>query len=68
MKDESVSAAYVIDGSGLFHWQSRVSDEKKLRIIEWFNEMPKQHREYVEILISEGYSNGYETGANDESL
>ena len=68
MEDGPGRAAYIIDGSGLFHWRSRVSDEKKLQIIEWVNQLPKQHREYVEHLISEGYSDGYESGANDESL
>lgn len=43
----------LINGSGLFYFDSGLSDETKLKIVKWYNELPKEQREYVDILREE---------------
>lgn len=58
----------LIQNSELFHWQSRVSDEEKLRILNWYNSLSKQEKNDIDILRENSYSEGYESGANDPDL
>lgn len=53
---------YLINGSELFHWKSRVPDEEKLRILNWYKSLSQQERNDIDILRSESYSDGYEDG------
>lgn len=64
----TVDEKFLINGSELFHWQSRVPDEEKLRIINWYKSLSQQERDDIDILRDNSYSEGYEVGANDPSL
>jgi len=59
---------FLINGSELFHWQSRVRDEEKLRILNWYKSLSQKERDDIDILRENSYSEGYESGANDPSL
>ena len=41
---------YTIDVSGLFHWNSSIEKEIKLKMIEWYNNLSSEERQYVEDL------------------
>lgn len=49
---------YLINGSGLFHWNSRIKKDVKLKMIEWFNNLTPIEQQYVMDLRQEA--------ANDE--
>ena len=34
-----VSDDYIINGSGLFHWNSSIKKEVKLKMVEWYNNL-----------------------------
>lgn len=38
-----------INGCGLFFFNSDLSDEKKLSILNWYKSLPKEQQEYVGI-------------------
>jgi len=59
---------FLINGSELFNWNSRVKDEDKLRIMNWYNLLSQKERDNIDILRSESYSDGFEVGANDSDL
>lgn len=42
-----------VDGSRLFFFKSQLSDKQKVAIVDWFNGLSKEHRDYVDILRSE---------------
>jgi hypothetical protein len=52
-EDVSHENEYLINGSGLFFWNSTLSKEKKLEIIKWYNHLNLNEREYVDILRNE---------------
>lgn len=52
---ESVSKEdrFLIDGSGLFFFKSRLDDETKLKIVKWYKNLSDDDRKYVDILRNE---------------
>ena len=52
---ESVSKEdrFLIDGSGLFFFNTRLDDETKLKITKWYKNLSDVDRGYVDILRSE---------------
>ena len=44
---------FLIDGSGLFFFKSRLDDKKKLEIANWYKNLSDEHREFVDIIRSE---------------
>jgi len=58
----------LVNGSGLFHWNSSVKDEEKLEIVKWYKSLDDKFKKYINILRDESYDDGYDSGANDESL
>jgi hypothetical protein len=52
---ESVSKEdrFLIDGSGLFFFNTRLDDETKLKITKWYKNLSDVDREYVDILRNE---------------
>ena len=54
-----------INGSGLFFFKSKLTEEKQLEILKWYRALPKWQQEYVDTLIQEGkddadfFSNDY---------
>jgi len=43
----------IINASGLFWFLSSIDGETKLKIIEWFNNLPVEEQKYVNILRHE---------------
>ena len=52
---ESVSKEdrFLIDGSGLFFFNTRLDDETKLKITKWYKNLSDDDRKYVDILRNE---------------
>ncbi|MCK9319402.1 hypothetical protein [Methanoculleus sp.] len=44
---------FLINGSGLFFFKSRLDDKKKLEIAKWYKNLSDEHREFVDIIRSE---------------
>ena len=44
---------FLIDGSGLFFFNTRLDDETKLKITKWYKNLSDVDREYVDILRNE---------------
>lgn len=44
---------FLINGSDLFFFKSRLDDEKKLEIAKWYKNLSDEHREFVDIIRSE---------------
>lgn len=44
---------FLINGSGLFFFRSRLDDRKKLEIAKWYKNLSDEHREFVDIIRSE---------------
>ena len=49
---------FEINGSGLFNWNSSLTDERKLEILSWFKGLTKEEQKYVNEIRSEGYDDG----------
>lgn len=43
----------LVNGSGLFFWNSNVTLDKKVEIVNWYNEQNKEVKEMIDILKSE---------------
>jgi len=43
----------LINGSGLFFFNSRLDDTIKLEILKWYKSLPGEHKKYVDILRTE---------------
>lgn len=59
---------YEINESGLFHWNSSLRNDEKLKIMNWHKSLSQKEKDYIDILREQSFSDGYEVGANDESL
>lgn len=64
----STDDKFRVNGSELFHWNSSLSFERKLEILNWYEGLDKDTKDKIDILRSENYSEGYECGANDPDL
>ena len=42
-----------INGSGLFFFNSTLEEKKKVEILDWYESLPKEQKEYVSILMKE---------------
>ena len=49
----SKEEVFLINGSGLFFFKSRLDDKKKLEIVKWYNNLSDKQREFVDIIRSE---------------
>ena len=56
---------YSINGSGLFNWNSDLSEEEKLDIINWFNNLSTKEKEYIMILRDEARADEADTCAGE---
>ena len=63
---ESVSDDYVINGSGLFHWNSSIKKEVKLKMVEWYNNLSSEERQYVDDLRYEAAMEEYDSHCGAE--
>jgi len=64
----TVEQEYEINGSGLFHWNSSLRNDEKLELVRWYKSLPIPHQLNIMKLREESYDDGYDVGANDESL
>jgi len=44
---------HLINGSGLFHFRTRLPEEQQLEIVKWYLELPVDYRDKIQTLISE---------------
>ena len=44
---------YLINGSGLFFFNTQLDDETKLKIVNWYNNLSETDKKYVNILRDE---------------
>jgi len=56
---------YSINGSGLFNWNSDLSKEEKLNIINWFNKLSTKEKEYIMILREEAQADEADSYAGE---
>lgn len=56
---------YSINGSGLFNWNSDLSNEEKLVILTWFNKLSTKDKEYVMILREEAQADESDSYAGE---
>jgi len=55
-----VSDEYIINGSGLFNWNSSLSTDKKLEMLKWFYNLSDLEKEYVMNFRREAEMDEYE--------
>ncbi len=63
---ESVSDDYIINGSGLFHWNSSIKKDVKLKMIEWYNNLSSEEKQYVDDLRHEAAMDEYDSHCGEE--
>jgi hypothetical protein len=44
---------YLVNGCGLFFFNSKLKKNDKLNILNWYNGLSKEHKNYVDILRNE---------------
>jgi hypothetical protein len=57
---------YLINGSELFHWNSKIEKRKKLEIVKWYKNLSEKDRDFVDILRRESENEGWEDGNNSD--
>jgi glyceraldehyde-3-phosphate dehydrogenase/erythrose-4-phosphate dehydrogenase len=62
----SVSDDYIINGSGLFHWNSSIKKDVKLKMIEWYNNLSSVEKQYVDDLRHEAAMYEYDSHCGEE--
>lgn len=58
----------LIDGSGLFFWNSSLDYETKLKIVNWYNNLSEEDKRYVDILRAEASDEAEFYANEDESI
>jgi len=56
----------LINGSGLFHWNSSVKKDIKLKMVEWYNNLTPEEKKYVHDLRYESAMDEYDSHCGDE--
>jgi hypothetical protein len=56
----------LINGSGLFHWNSSIKDDVKLKMVKWYNNLSSEERQYVDDLRNEAAMNEYDSHCGEE--
>ena len=51
--NESNNHSELINGSGLFFWNSDLDEDTKLKIVIWYKSLSAENKKYVDILRSE---------------
>lgn len=63
---ESVSDDYIINGSGLFHWNSSIKKDVKLKMVAWYNNLSSEEKQYVDDLRHEAAMDEYDSHCGEE--
>ena len=53
------NSQFLINGSELFFFKSDLDESTKLKIVEWYNKLPEDERNYVDILRRESSDEQY---------
>lgn len=61
-----VSDDFIINGCGLFHWNSSIKKEVKLKMIEWYNNLSSEEKQYVDDLRHEAAMEEYDSHCGEE--
>jgi len=48
---------FLINGSGLFFFKSKLDELTQLKIVKWYNNLSDEDRKYVDLLRSEASDN-----------
>lgn len=56
----------IINGSGLFHWNSSIKKDVKLKMVEWYNNLSSEEKEYVIDLRHEAAMDEYDSYCGEE--
>jgi hypothetical protein len=56
----------IINGSGLFHWNSALKKDIKLKMVEWYNNLSQEEKQYVLDLRHEAAMDEYDSHCGDE--
>lgn len=51
----------IINGSGLFNWNSSLTQDKKLKIVEWYYYLSPEEKQYVQDLRDEAEADAHES-------
>jgi hypothetical protein len=62
----SVSDDFLINGSGLFHWNSSIKREVKIEMINWYNGLPKEQQKYIDDFRHEAAMDEYDSHCGEE--
>ena len=63
---ENVSDDCIISDSGLFHWNSSIKKEIKLKMVEWYDNLSSEERQYVDDLRHEAAMEEYDSHCGKE--
>lgn len=56
----------LIVGSGLFHWNSSLTKETKIKMMNWYNGLSKEEQTFVLDLRHEAAMNEYDSHCGEE--
>jgi hypothetical protein len=62
----SVSDDFLINGSGLFHWNSSIKKDVKLKMIEWYNNLSSVEQQYIDDFRHEAAMDEYDSHCGEE--
>lgn len=60
-----VSDDYLINGSGLFNWNSSLKKEVKLKMLDWYNNLSEEEKQYVDDFRTEAAKDEYDNWDDD---
>ena len=55
-----------IDSSGLFHWNSLLDDDIKLKMLKWYNNLSEEEKQYIEDFRREAAMDEYDSHCGEE--
>ena len=62
----SVSDEFIINGSGLFHWNSSLTKETKLKMVSWYNNLSSEEKQYIDDFRHESAMDEYDSHCGAE--
>lgn len=57
---------FKINGSGLFNWDSSIPKETKLKMVDWYNNLSEEEKQFVEDLRHEAVMDEWDSNAGAE--
>ena len=55
-----------IDGSGLFHWNTSIKRDKKLKMLKWYNNLSPEEKKYVRDFRHEAAMDEYDSHCGED--